>query len=102
MYIIYQLSAERQKSGRGHQASGDSYGVGVATSYVTVSGLTVETASVGGVLADGIVIAVAVSSAYRRAVAGDFEAEADREVRERLVFAQDQQALLPGVQHPPL
>jgi nitrous oxidase accessory protein NosD len=38
-------------------ASGDSYGVGVAASYVTVSGLTVENASVGGTLADGIVTA---------------------------------------------
>jgi hypothetical protein len=38
-------------------ASGDSYGVGVAAPYVTVSGLTVENASVGGTLADGIVTA---------------------------------------------
>jgi nitrous oxidase accessory protein len=38
-------------------ASGRSYGVGVAASYVTVSGLTVENASVGGTLADGIVTA---------------------------------------------
>jgi len=38
-------------------ASGDSYGVGVAASHVTVSGLTVENASVGGTLADGIVTA---------------------------------------------
>jgi hypothetical protein len=38
-------------------ASGHSYGVGVAASYVTVSGLTVENASVGGTLADGIVTA---------------------------------------------
>jgi len=38
-------------------ASGKSYGVGVAASYVTVSGLTVENASVGGTLADGIVTA---------------------------------------------
>jgi len=38
-------------------AAGDSYGVGVAAPYVTVSGLTVENASVGGTLADGIVTA---------------------------------------------
>jgi nitrous oxidase accessory protein NosD len=38
-------------------ASGQRYGVGVAASYVTVSGLTVENASVGGTLADGIVTA---------------------------------------------
>jgi nitrous oxidase accessory protein NosD len=38
-------------------AAGHSYGVGVAASYVTVSGLTVENASVGGLLADGIVTA---------------------------------------------
>lgn len=38
-------------------ASGHSYGVGVAASYVTVSTLTVENASVGGTLADGIVTA---------------------------------------------
>jgi nitrous oxidase accessory protein NosD len=38
-------------------AKGFSYGVGVAASYVTVSGLTVENASVGGLLADGIVTA---------------------------------------------
>jgi nitrous oxidase accessory protein NosD len=38
-------------------ASGQSYGVGVAASHVTVSGLTVENASVGGTLADGIVTA---------------------------------------------
>jgi nitrous oxidase accessory protein NosD len=38
-------------------AAGQSYGVGVAASYVTVSGLTVEDASVGGTLADGIVTA---------------------------------------------
>jgi len=38
-------------------AAGDSYGVGVAASYVTITGLTVENASVGGTLADGIVTA---------------------------------------------
>jgi hypothetical protein len=38
-------------------ASGHSYGVGVAASYVTVSTLTVENASVGGTLADGVVTA---------------------------------------------
>jgi hypothetical protein len=38
-------------------ASGHTYGVGVAASYVTVTGLTVENASVGGLLADGIVTA---------------------------------------------
>jgi hypothetical protein len=38
-------------------AAGKSYGVGVAASYVTVSGLTVENASVGATLADGIVTA---------------------------------------------
>jgi hypothetical protein len=38
-------------------AAGDSYGVGVAASWVTVSGLTVENASVGATLADGIVTA---------------------------------------------
>ncbi len=38
-------------------ASGQKYGVGVAASYVTVSRLTVENASVGGTLADGIVTA---------------------------------------------
>jgi hypothetical protein len=38
-------------------ASGQSYGVGVAASHVTVSGLTVENASVGGTLTDGIVTA---------------------------------------------
>jgi nitrous oxidase accessory protein NosD len=38
-------------------ASGHGYGVGVAASHVTVSGLTVEDASVGGTLADGIVTA---------------------------------------------
>jgi hypothetical protein len=38
-------------------ASGHNYGVGVAASNVTVSGLTVENASVGGTLADGIVTA---------------------------------------------
>jgi Periplasmic copper-binding protein (NosD) len=38
-------------------AKGDSYGVGVAASYTTVTGLTVENASVGATLADGIVTA---------------------------------------------
>ena len=38
-------------------ASGQRYGVGVAASHVTVSRLTVENASVGGTLADGIVTA---------------------------------------------
>ena len=38
-------------------ATGQGYGVGVAASHVTVSGLTVEDASVGGPLADGIVTA---------------------------------------------
>jgi nitrous oxidase accessory protein NosD len=38
-------------------AAGQPYGVGVAAPYVTVSGLTVENASVGGTLADGIVTA---------------------------------------------
>jgi nitrous oxidase accessory protein NosD len=38
-------------------AAGEPYGVGVAAPYVTVSGLTVENASVGGTLADGIVTA---------------------------------------------
>jgi hypothetical protein len=38
-------------------AAGQPYGVGVAASYVTVTGLTVENASVGGTLADGIVTA---------------------------------------------
>jgi hypothetical protein len=38
-------------------ASGQNYGVGVAGSHVTVSGLTVENASVGATLADGIVTA---------------------------------------------
>ena len=45
------------RSGAVINASGHSYGVGVAASNVTVSGLTVENASVGGVLADGIVTA---------------------------------------------
>jgi nitrous oxidase accessory protein NosD len=46
--------------GRGEatiDAAGQRYGVGIAASYVTVSGLTVENASVGGTLADGIVTA---------------------------------------------
>jgi nitrous oxidase accessory protein NosD len=38
-------------------AAGQSYGIGVDASYVTVTGLTVENASVGGTLADGIVTA---------------------------------------------
>ena len=38
-------------------ATGQSYGVGAAASYVTISGLTVRGASVGGTLADGIVTA---------------------------------------------
>lgn len=38
-------------------AAGHQYGVGVAASYVRVTGLTVENASVGGTLADGIVTA---------------------------------------------
>ena len=38
-------------------AAGQSYGVGVAAPYVTISGLIVENASVGGTLADGIVTA---------------------------------------------
>jgi nitrous oxidase accessory protein NosD len=38
-------------------AAGQPYGVGVAASYVTVAGLTVENASVGATLADGIVTA---------------------------------------------
>jgi nitrous oxidase accessory protein NosD len=38
-------------------AAGQPYGVGVAAPYVTVSGLTVENASIGGTLADGIVTA---------------------------------------------
>jgi nitrous oxidase accessory protein NosD len=44
-------------------AAGQSYGVGVAAAYVTVSGLTVENASVGGTLADGIVTAGLVNGA---------------------------------------
>jgi nitrous oxidase accessory protein NosD len=38
-------------------AAGQRYGVGAAASYVTVTGLTVENANVGGLLADGIVTA---------------------------------------------
>jgi hypothetical protein len=45
------------RSGAVIDAKGDRYGVGVAASHVTVSGLTVENASVGGTLADGIVTA---------------------------------------------
>ena len=44
-------------------AAGQPYGVGVAAPYVTVSGLTVENASVGGTLADGIVTAGLVNGA---------------------------------------
>jgi nitrous oxidase accessory protein NosD len=44
-------------------AVGQSYGVGVAAPYVTVSGLTVENASVGGTLADGIVTTGLVNGA---------------------------------------
>jgi nitrous oxidase accessory protein NosD len=43
-------------------AIGQQYGVGVAASYVTVSGLTVENASIGGTLADGILTAGAVNA----------------------------------------
>jgi len=56
-------------------ASGQRYGVGVAASYVTVSGLTVENASVGGTLADGIVTAGLVGGTMTPAnhvtIAGD-------------------------------
>jgi hypothetical protein len=56
-------------------ATGQSYGVGVAASYVTVRGLTVENASVGGTLADGIVTAGLVDGTMTPAehviIAGD-------------------------------
>jgi len=56
-------------------AAGDSYGVGVAASHVTVTGLTVENASVGGTLADGIVTAGLVDGTMTPAnhvtIAGD-------------------------------
>jgi nitrous oxidase accessory protein NosD len=54
------VSKSLRLEGRGDatiDATGQPYGVGVAASYVTVSGLTVENASVGGTLADGIVTA---------------------------------------------
>jgi hypothetical protein len=43
-------------------ASGQQYGIGIAASYVTVSGLTVENASIGGTLADGILTAGVVGN----------------------------------------
>lgn len=56
-------------------ATGEPYGVGVAASYVTVSGLTVENANVGGLLADGIVTAGLVNGtmvpANHVTIAGD-------------------------------
>jgi hypothetical protein len=44
-------------------ATGQQYGVGVGASYVTVSGLTVENASIGATLADGILTAGVVNNA---------------------------------------
>jgi nitrous oxidase accessory protein NosD len=45
------------RPGAAIDATGEPYGVGVAASYVTVHGLTVENANAGGLLADGIVTA---------------------------------------------